>query len=768
MIPVLYDATETTFTHNGIGWLYDATECNVSEERNGAFELSLTYPMNGALFDEIAEGCIIKAKPNETSDPQLFRIYKSTKPIGGLVTFSAEHISYELNGIPIAELIVNGVTPQSAMTTAFDNAALEHPFTAWSDIETQNHTSVTVPRSLRALLGGQSGSILDVWGGEYEFDNYVVKLHQHRGTDTDIVIEYGKNLTDITQERNIAECYTHIFPFATTKDTGATVTLTEQVLALTNAENIGRNRCYMLDMTSSFSEDETITETLLRQKATDYIDNSSLGTPKVNIKASFVQLWQTVEYENIAPLERVKLCDTVTVRFSKLGISVRAKVIKTVYDVLAERYTSVELGDSKSSLADTIDDIYSTCGEAATTADVTNATSWIAGNNGGHAFIMRDSSTGKPKEFVVLDTESISTAVQVWRWNLGGLGHSSSGYNGTFTLAMTQDGKFVADFIQTGQLADVNGRFVIDLDAGTIDIYDEDGNTLLSYSPDSGLSIEGGATFSGDLSAAGGTFAGDLSAAGGTFAGDLSAAGGTFSGDLSAAGGTFSGDLSAAGGTFAGELSAATGSFAGEVTATTGTIGGWVIGETKLSSLEGEGVELDAGNGLFVLGDVVFNRSKYDGRGQIQPHIDCDGDLIIGATEGNNVVVWTGSRPGAHTFTFDGSGNFSSFSASFTTPLELNSGGTGANNVADAQVNLGIQHGVEDVVFSDSNYETCSVSFPNDFVSAPDVVLTPRHNSQADVTIKLLTTPTISGFTFAVTLGAAASITIPVTWIAVQ
>lgn len=469
MIPILYTKSESTFTHNGIGFLKDATKCTVTEERNGSYECSLQYPITGQWYDQITEGCIIKAKANDTSEPQLFRIYKSSKPLKGIVTYSAEHISYDLNGIPTLGFSVKNVTPQAAITRAIQDAGLPSAFTAISDISTLNSSTILTPCSVRAILGGQAGSVLDVWGGEFEFDNFVVKLHKHRGSDRGVSIEYGKNLKDLKQEANIADCYTHLMPYARYSQDGegdekieVYVYLSEKVLPLNNAENIGHSKAYIMDFTDRFGEGEAVTEEALRAKATAYAAAAELGVPKVNITVSFIQLWQTEEYKNIAPLERVMMCDTVAVRFSKLGVTARAKVIKTTYNTLEEKYDSVELGDAKSSFADTvnkqqaaIEEIKTSVqkGQAAATEQlkkaIANATSLITGHSGGYVVL---NPAEKPQEILILDAPTLEEAVNVWRWNSGGLGYSSTGYNGEYALAMTMDGAIVADFINAGIL----------------------------------------------------------------------------------------------------------------------------------------------------------------------------------------------------------------------------------------------------------------------------------------------------------------------------
>ena len=469
MIPALYNKSETTFTHNGVGLLSEAVKATVTEERNGSYELSLQYPITGRFYSEITEGAIIKAKANETSEPQLFRIYKSSKPINGIVTYSAEHISYDLNGIPLLGFSVKNATPQMALTKAIEGAALPCPFTAYSNISTLNSTEILTPCSVRALLGGQTGSLLDVWGGEYEFDNFTVKLYLHRGKDNGVIIEYGKNLKDLKQESNIAECYTHLMPYAvyTVQDESGNseekyVYLAEKVIPLTEAEDIGHYKAFIMDFSDRFGDNEEITEEKLRAKATAYAAAADLGTPKVNITVSFVQLWQTEEYKNIAPLERVKLCDTVTVRFSKLGVAATSKVIKTVYNSLQEKYESVTLGDAKSSFANTVNkqqeaiqEIKNSVkkGQAEATEQlkkaIANATSLITGHSGGYVVL---NPAEKPQEILILDKPTIDEAVNVWRWNSGGLGYSSTGYNGEYSLAMTMDGAIVADFISAGIL----------------------------------------------------------------------------------------------------------------------------------------------------------------------------------------------------------------------------------------------------------------------------------------------------------------------------
>ncbi len=558
MIPVLYEENTRAFNHNGIGRLTDAISCVVTEERNGSFELQMKYPQTGDFYRELKISRIIWAIPADGKSEQGFRIYKITKPLNGIITVYAEHISYQLSSIPCARFSANSAA--AALSGLKNHAAANCPFTFWTDVTTSGTFTVEAPAGIRSKLGGSKGSILDVYGGEWEWDNYDVKLRAKRGHDNGVVLRYGKNITDLNQEENITNTITGIYPYwQSWEDEGGYVELSQKVVLADNASNFPYPRIAVVDCTDEFEEAPSQNELL--NWAQNYIRKSGIGIPTVSISVSFVALWQTEEYKNIAPLERVGLCDTITVEYPELGVSAKAKVIKTVYNVLLERYDSIEIGDAKSSLVGTLMAQQQELGEKPSSgfmqAAIENATKWITGANGGYV-VMHKNGNNQPYEILIMDTDNVNTAKKVWRWNQGGLGYSSSGYDGPYATAITQDGKIVADFITAGKmLANMIQGGILTLGGkdngnGILKILDDKGEQIGLWDK-SGITANKG-TFAGDLSAAGGTFKGDLSAARGTFAGDLSAAGGTFKGDLSAARGTFAGNLSAAGGTFKGSI----------------------------------------------------------------------------------------------------------------------------------------------------------------------------------------------------------------------
>lgn len=461
MIPVLYKANSTNFDTYGIGVLKDCTSCEVTEERNGAFECQFKYPIHGTLYKEITTERLVKAKPNDTAADQVFRIYRISTPINGEVTVYAQHISYDLLGVAALQWASDSISPSLAMERVFQNTATPHNFTCQTDYSAAKAFSVSKPQSVRACLGGVSGSFLDLWGGEFEWDNFNVIHHQGRGQKTGVVIEYGKNLTDLEHENENADVYTDLLPYAviTAEDGTETVITLSEVLIPIAETTLVQRKTLIRDFTEYFDELNPISESGLRAFAYKYLSNNPLGVSTPTVKVAFEPLWKQPEYA--AVLERVSLCDTVTIRHSVLGITAKAKVITTVYDTLAEKYISITLGSAKANLINNVTSAESAAQEAVQKVDrfpalmnsaIKNATSLITGQTGGYVVIHTDSDSGQPYEILILDAPSIEAAVNVWRWNVGGLGFSKNGYNGPYETAITADGQIVADFITSGTL----------------------------------------------------------------------------------------------------------------------------------------------------------------------------------------------------------------------------------------------------------------------------------------------------------------------------
>lgn len=459
MIPILYPEIETAFLNEGYGQLAEALSCTVEEKRNGSYELEMEYPAEGIHFRELQTWRIILAKPNDTSRPQPFEIYNISDVIDGTVTVRAQHVSYRLSGIPVEPFSATGIV--SVMQGLLEHSQLSHPFTVWTDIDNTTTTyTLSVPKSFRDCLGGTEGSILQTFSGsrgcEYEFDRFQVKLHAHRGRDNGVRIEYGKNLTNVQQDTNISSVYTGVLAYWVDSQDN-TNRVDGPIKFIENHLSYPRENILILDASSEYQEKPTADQ--LGDYASKYATDNDIGSPSVNITASFEALWQTEEYKSIAPLERVSLCDTVTVYFPDLGIDATSQVIRTNYDVLAERYNEIELGDMQQSFSDSVGQTISETVirpefnkfESIFSESLKYATDKLTGAYGGHVVIGRNAD-GEPNEIYIMDTDSVETAQTVLRINMNGIGGSTNGINGPYNLAILTDGTINASQITSGTI----------------------------------------------------------------------------------------------------------------------------------------------------------------------------------------------------------------------------------------------------------------------------------------------------------------------------
>lgn len=449
MKPILFPSTATEFNTQGLGVLTDAISCTVNEERNGAFELTMQYPDTGVHFDEITDRCIIYAIPSPYREPQPFRIYRITRPMDGIIMVYAQHITYDLSGVPLNPF--TAINAPDALSKFSLNAAVDSPFTFWTDKSTVASFAVSTPSSTRSVLGGSSGSILDVYGGEYEWDGFTVRLYGHRGYDNGVVISYGKNLTDIEQDRNISNVATGIYPYWTNAE-GALVTCDPKIVNAPGTYDF--TRVVPVDFSSDFETQPTPAQ--LQARAEKYVEDNKIGIPKTSITASFVQLEQFPEYEDLALLEKCDLCDTVTIRYPQLGVEAKAEIVKIETDVLLERYNSVEIGDVRTNIADTIvgqqQEIKQKPSETYLREAVLALTETILGASGGAVRLLDTNNDGMPDTLYIADDPDPTKARKVWRFNHEGWGASNNGYNGPFSYGATLENGMVADFITAGTL----------------------------------------------------------------------------------------------------------------------------------------------------------------------------------------------------------------------------------------------------------------------------------------------------------------------------
>ena len=555
MIPILYEKTETAFTSNGLGRLSDCIRCIATEERNGIFEVEFDYPVTGVLFSEIQEGRIIACTHDEQGDIQPFDIYRRTEPINGVVTFYAHHISYRLSGITVKPFTAGSCA--EALSKIKTQSVTTNPFTFWTNKSVTASLISDVPKRAKGMLVGEEGSILDIYGtGEYEYDKFNVKLHLHRGQDTNVSIRYGKNLIDYTNEYDVSDAYTAVVPYwlgevteeGAEESTQVLVMLPELFISSGHSVPSGREVIVPMDLSDEFEDAPTVSQ--LRSRAQSRLSASDAWLPNQTVTVDFVQLWQTEEYADYAPLQRLRLCDTCGVFVPMYDTALRLKIIRVTYNVLLDRYDEMELGDKPTTYTAVLEKMYDSkvagveagfksiavdiqtaqqiaintasadatakanaaeqsavstasadatskanaaqaAAEATASTDATNkannaktqaissansytdgqiasakttiqseyeqaiedATELIRGGTGGYV-VTTVNANGQPIELLITDNLNLNQAVNVWRWNQGGLAHSSNGYAGPFSdVAITSDGKINASMILTGALS---------------------------------------------------------------------------------------------------------------------------------------------------------------------------------------------------------------------------------------------------------------------------------------------------------------------------
>jgi phage minor structural protein len=439
-VPVLYEANATDFFNKGLGTLPDALTAVVTEERNGEFIFEMAYPADGARADLLENNRIIKVDAGHVLTDQRFVIKKVTPQMNEdgkiYIDVYAEHISYITNDLALKPSVNVSGSANDAMQQWQKAIIDSNEITADSDISTNNSTTWTIDKvqSARLALGGVDGSILDVWGGEYLFDNLHISLRKQRGSSANTLLAYGRNITSFQQEENVEDTYTSIYPYATLNsvsgDTSSLYTIDNYVVDSQYVGNYPSRKILPVDFSSNFENvkvgtkasdandsDTTVYMTVaevqsqLKALAQQYITNNDVGIPTVSISVSFVDLSKTSNYADVAPLEQLDLCDIVPVRFTKLGIDTTAKVTHAEWNVLTDSYDKIELGSITATLGQTLN----------TLTTVAQAAKQVAQDAQNNATIAWQSADGKTTTFKGSSSQDFPTAQHIgdlyWREN---------------------------------------------------------------------------------------------------------------------------------------------------------------------------------------------------------------------------------------------------------------------------------------------------------------------------------------------------------------
>lgn len=347
MIPILYENTEPLFSTNGLGRLRDCISCTVTEERNGVYECDFEYPVSGQYYDLIKVGRIIGVTHDDRNEIQPFDIVSYSKPLEGIVSFHCTHISYRQSYMTVTGTNINSL---SDAFTLFGNATPSNPFTYTSDKTSAGYLACAdgIPRSVRQMLGGIEGSVLDTYGGEYEWDKWNVILHSKRGVQRPFAIRYGVNMMSYTDELDTSDSYSSCIPYWTDGEQ----TVVASKVDSGSVTPAGRGECIPLDLSERFENKPTAAQ--LRTEAASYMNSSKPYLPTQTIKVSFERLQDLAGYEDFANLEQCELCDTIKVIFPDYDTNGYFKIVKTVWDALSDKYTEMELGSLSTTLSEAL------------------------------------------------------------------------------------------------------------------------------------------------------------------------------------------------------------------------------------------------------------------------------------------------------------------------------------------------------------------------------------------------------------------------------
>lgn len=383
MRPIFFNKNETAFDTYGLGEL-NVTKGTVTRERNGNYTLYSEIPANDPMVAILEKEMKLKADAGLRTKNQTFEISRIVKDSSKIVKIYGQHISHKLEYMAV----VNGRPFSGSAFTAlaiWHNATIgDLRFDVWSDIQTTGKGVFDISKmeNARQALGGVEGSILDIYGGEYEFDNMTVRLHKQLGRTAPTVLEYGRNILSAELDETIESAYTSVLPFATytpdkpegdTSDSQpdpVTVTLPENYVDSKYKALYAHRRIKVVDFSSEFKSDskskDIPTPDKLRKIATDYMERNAIGKPKINIKIEYADLAKTLDYADNGWIEELELCDIVPIYYPQIGLTDEsAKVTTVTYDFVNERNESVEFGDigtnvratMQSGLAGRVDDI---------------------------------------------------------------------------------------------------------------------------------------------------------------------------------------------------------------------------------------------------------------------------------------------------------------------------------------------------------------------------------------------------------------------------
>lgn len=452
---VLYDKGEKEFFNRGLGTLIDTIECTVKEKKNGMYEAYLEYPLYGPKASFLIEENIFYCSTPRGMQP--FRIYRTIPDEETKIkSICAEHIFYDLDSNFIEDTNIVRKNGIGAIQQLLEKTQYHHDFVGFSDIDNIANSRQVRKSPVSAILDtDEDECILNRWGGELQRDKFQVRLLKRYGADRGVVIKYGKNLAGLNVDCDYSSMITRIMPQGYNG-----LLLPEKYVDSPLIDNYSFPRISKIEFSDIKVKDENNEDgyetkeqayEALRNEVNKLYSENKIDMPITTMSINMIALQDTEEYKNLAILERIYPFDTVTIKHSKLNLNIKVDMNYYEWDSLTDKYVYMEFASDKSSFVETtvtINNIKNKMDELQQSVlqeAKQTATGLINNGLGGYVLKTRD-------ELLIMDTDDINTAQKIWRWNMGGLGYSSTGYNGEFGLAMTADGAIVADFITAGSL----------------------------------------------------------------------------------------------------------------------------------------------------------------------------------------------------------------------------------------------------------------------------------------------------------------------------
>lgn len=454
MKPVLYSPTDIDFTAGGIGILSDCKKCLVTEEANGSYTVELSFPINAKFSSQLEDhNYQIKCKPNATDDFHIFYIYNHYKDMAtGLLYVYGKSRTMKLGNRAVKKLEFERATCQEAMKYLERSMDQPSDIRLFSDITRVGSTSIEVSNPLKCIKGIE-GSLNQIFGGEMKHEPFKLSLLNRRGRDHVTTFRYRKNLTGLKVETNFNGLLTRIFPYADVQNNEGE---TERIFGNpVDSPNINKYDGEIYSEYVQFTEDQGVTDQKsLNEVAKKYFSsiNPNCDQPNVSIELNIRKMEDTVLAKRFKKFREVGLFDTFDIFHERFKINITAQITKVVYDSLSERVESLEAGDTKYTFfekqkQEISDTLKGYTGKKYASDFIDVVTNIISGNDGGHVIWW---PKNRPTDLFFCDHPKLEEAKQVLRINKSGIGFSSKGWQGPFTTAWTLDGKFNANFIQTG------------------------------------------------------------------------------------------------------------------------------------------------------------------------------------------------------------------------------------------------------------------------------------------------------------------------------